>query len=174
MKDKDVLFNTLSNINQWIFNCDTKVSIILAIFGIVFSIFFSSDYIKPIINIIKGCLCELVLYKLVFLITLGIILIIILIGIWRLIRVLIPEINLDKKSAMFFGGITTYKSLDEYVNTVSNYNENDIVEDLINQIYAAACICSVKFKNQKQGLLTLVFGFILFIVWISIAYIVFY
>ncbi len=174
MNEKQTLRDTLNVINEWTSNCDVKVSIILAIFGVVFSAFFSSDYVKIFIKIIKKCFDDVSLFEWIYIIALLAILLAIIIGFWKLIRVLLPTINTDKESLMFFGGISKYKTPDEYYNKVKNYSDDKVCEDLIYQIYAAAKICTQKFKNQKIGLYCLTFGSFIFVIWCVIGCFVFY
>ena len=53
---KEDLYHILDTINMWINNCDTKASIILGIIGVVFSIVFSSDYIRIVKRILEKSL----------------------------------------------------------------------------------------------------------------------
>ena len=43
MVDEGDLMSILSQINQWIVNCDTKASILLALIGVIFGIVFSNE-----------------------------------------------------------------------------------------------------------------------------------
>ncbi len=174
MKDKQTLRDTLSVVNEWTNNCDVKVSILLAIFGVVFSVFLSSDYIKVLLNILEKCFVDISMFKILYMGALLILLGAIITGFWKLIRVLLPTINTDEKSLMFFGGISDCGELAEYTQEVENYSEDDVCMDLIYQIHSAANICTQKFKNQRIGLYCLTISSFLFAVWYIVGYFAIY
>ena len=164
----------LDTVNQWIFNCDTKVSIILAMLGVFLTVLLSSDIGKCIFNIVKISLYERTICSILYFVLLITGIIILVLGIYKLIRVLIPTINLKHKSVMFFGNVASYSSFIEYCDAVKNTNNDEIAEDLLHQIYAASKICSIKFKNQKIGIFLSSIGLVIILAWLVFGIIVYY
>ena len=173
MKDKDTLFNTLSNINNWTMNCDTKASVILGSYGVAFSLIFVTDVINKIIDIIKACINAMSVTIGMYVFVLIASCICLLLGLGFLIAVLIPRIDSNKPSLMFFALVSEIKTPEAYKDAVFSCDEGIMLEDLSNQIYAAAKICTKKFKYQKLGLLFFAAGWLVFFVWLIIGYVAF-
>lgn len=170
MKDKDALFNTLSNINNWIMNCDTKASVIIGSYGVAFSLIFVTDIINKIIDIIKVCINAMSVTIGIYVFALIASSVCLLLGVGFLVAVLIPRIDSNKPSSMFFASVSEKKTPEAYKDAVFACDESSMLEDLSNQIYAAAKICTKKFKCQKCGLLFSVVGWFVFFVWLIIGY----
>ncbi len=164
----------LDNVNQWIFNCDTKVSIILATLCVFLTLLLSSDISKGIINIIKQSISNITVCNVVYILALIIGLILLLLGIYKLIRVLLPTINLEYDSVMFFGKVAEFNNFNDYLNKINSFNENDMNDDVLHQILAASKICNQKFKNQKYGLILSMLGLVIVLGWTLIGFIVYY
>ena len=166
-------FKTLEIINFWIANCDTKTSILLAIYGVVLSLSLSSDKIRLLRNIVVACFATQsmgnVLYFIFLLTSIGIF----FFGLYKLIRVLLPKIDLQNPSVMFFGSVARIPSLNEYKLKVDTISDEELHKDLLGQIYAAAKICNQKFQNQKAGLLFSMVGLMLFAILVLLGTIVF-
>lgn len=171
--DKSDKFKVLDTINQWINNCDTKASIFLAVYGIFISFIVSSEIIKAIINIIRINISTKTPCSIAYLILLAVAIILMGIGMYKLVRVLIPTINLNHTSVMFFGSVASYGTFDVYVDATKK-EEKNIEDDLLHQIFAASKICNQKFENQKKGICLSSFGFGIVIVWLFIGFFVYY
>lgn len=167
-------YKVLDTVNQWIFNCDTKASIILATLGVFLTILFSSDIGVFMANTIKISVSEITVCNLMYLFILVIGIVLLFYGIYRLIRVLIPTINLDYKSVMFFGNISSYQKFEDYCIAVNSTDSSKNDEDLLHQIYAASQICNQKFKNHKQGIILSFVGVIILIFWMLLGFLVYY
>lgn len=167
-------YKILNTVNQWIFNCDTKTSIILAIYGVLLPIIFSLNIGKSIANIIKLSLKNRTISNVTYLCFLVLAIILFIIGLYKLIHVLMPTINLKHKSIMFFGNVASYETFDQYVEEVKNYTQDDINEDLLHQIFAASKICNQKFKYFKEGLILSLISLSMIFIWLFIGYITYY
>lgn len=174
MNDFEKKYRVLENVNQWIFNCDTKTSIFLAAIGVLFTVLMSSEIGNAIVNIIRECVKDKSICCIVYLclglsgfLGLGL-------GIYKLIRVLIPSINLNHDSIMFFGNVARYQNFSHYCNVVATYNDDSINEDLLHQIYAASKICNQKFENYKNGIIITSIGGVIVLVWLILGFIVYY
>ena len=178
MSNKDDVFDNyhvLETVNQWIFNCDTKVSIIIAAYGIFLTAIFSTDILTAVVNVIRTNLLNKTPCGVIYLLFLFIAVLLFLYGVFKLFCVLIPSINLKYNSVMFFGGVATHNSFDEYEDAVSKkINDNEVRKDLLQQIYVASAICAKKFKNQKTGILYSGVGLALILLWLIISFFVYY
>ena len=74
---------------------------------------------------------------------------------------------------MFFNGVASMESSECYRESAESYSCDDVINDLLNQIYAAADICSKKFSNQKKGLIFSTIGLFTMFFWLFIGYITF-
>lgn len=170
MKENNDYFQVLNTVNSWIFNCDTKVSIILATYGVMITALLSSDFSSVIVKIIEQCIkCHTVCNIIYLMIFVGA-LVIFGYGLYKLICVLLPKIDLTRKSIMFFGSVATFKSFEDYIKEANTYIGNDAKaqEDILFQIYVASNICSQKFKNQKKGLHLTLLASLVIIVWLLV------
>lgn len=161
MLSDDDLMNILAQINQWITNCDTKSSILLALIGIFVSVVFSNDYFYRLISIYNlnplPYSIELVFYSIFLIISL----ILILHGVIRLILSILPQFNFNdsNKNSMIFYASISKNSFEEYSNGIKS-QEYSLSDDLISQIHINANICTKKFENYKWGIISTIVGFI--------------
>ncbi len=165
---------TLDTINEWIHNCDSKTSIILTAIGVLISALVSSDVATGIIHIIKINIYEKTVCSILYLSIFLLSIIFMLCGIFMLFSVLVPKIDLQHKSIMFFGNIASNAKFENYCDEVTKCTETDLSEDLLHQIYAASKICNKKFNNYKKGISIFGLGTLLLFAWLIIGFIVFY
>lgn len=179
---KDDAYKTLDTVNMWINNCDTKVSIILGIYGVLISIFLSSDYVSKILELLHKAIDNPSFCDISYLVVLSFSVALFLIGLCNLIRVIVPRIILgtNKKtgndkfdSIMFYGSIAQIESFDKYCEKVNTVDDSKILKDLLFQIYSASDICNKKFRRQKSGVLFSLVGIAFFAGMIVIGYMVY-
>ena len=103
MKENNDYFQVLNTVNSWIFNCDTKVSIILATYGVMVTALLSSDVCSVMVKIIEQCIERHTVCNIMYLMIFVGALVIFGYGLYKLICVLLPKIDLTRKSIMFFG-----------------------------------------------------------------------
>jgi uncharacterized BrkB/YihY/UPF0761 family membrane protein len=163
MKKEDAL-KALDTINCWISNCDNKSSIILGLYGIIITIFLSTETTRNLIEVIKVMESEVPFLMWIYCIFLVASLVVFIYGIFRLIKVLLPKIDTKKPSIMFFGSVTTYECFEYYKYVAINKTEEELLDDVLGQVYAASKICSQKFLNHKSGLLISGIGLTIFTV----------
>ena len=53
---------------------------------------------------------------------------------------------------IYFGSICKYSNFKEYKKDLLKANEDDILDDLLNQIYLNSIICNQKFINFAKGI----------------------
>lgn len=171
MLSDDDLMNILAQINQWINNCDTKASILLALIGIVIGVLFSNNYSYRLISIYYlnplPDYSGLVFYSIFLIISF----ILILHGVIRLILCILPQFSFNesnKDSLIYYASISK-NSIDEYFKKIKS-QEYSLSDDLISQIHINANICTEKFENYKLGLISTIFGFIFLVILILVRY----
>ena len=147
---KDDANKALDNINMWINNCDTKVSVILGLYAVIFTIGVSTDFLnlhKTIINsILSNPSVGNVIFGILFLITI----VAFVVGLLILIKVLIPNIITKKDNNKKFESVTFYGSIAENFSEYKTFrkkvyeikDEKQILDDLLFQVYSAAKICN--------------------------------
>lgn len=151
----EILEKNLNRIIDLIKNCDTKVSYVLAITGIVISILFKVK--TPNLYFIKKAISGDDLYWFFSIAILGLILtsFFCLKGIYCLTQALMAKSDINKEneqSLIFFGSIADkIKNGSDYLANFDSHNY-DYREDLACQIYINSTICTSKFKNYVKGL----------------------
>lgn len=114
-KKIDYATKTLERNIGFINSCDTKTSIVLAIFGVLLTIIFTSDVSTEILYIINAAYSTKCCCGVLYLILISASIIVLLIGLKNLIYVLVGRIdvkdnsNLKYDSRIFFSGITKYE-----------------------------------------------------------------
>ena len=159
----EIAQDTLDRIIGFINTCDTKVSIILAIFGIIITIIFTGNInvienLKNIINDSKN-----IKYFPIFLLLISIV--IFLYGLIMLFMALYANIKASgEKSIIYFKDISLSEDYEAYKQKIKNMNSENFLDDIIKQIYKNSMICSKKYERYNLGIKCSMFGFILFII----------
>ena len=93
----------------------------------------------------------------------------------KIIQVLIPTLKNSNtiKSHFYFGGIASFSNVQEFKHSVKKMSEEEIVDELLNQLYTNSVICSKKFNNFKNGLFYSLIGLISIIVLFIIGVIIY-
>ncbi len=166
--EKDDLYQSLDRTTTWIENCDTKTSVVISGIGIIAAIILSSDYITKIKSIIKYMIDNLSFWTAVFLLITAIALVFCISGCYHLYRVLVPRVDtglykekgLNSESLIYFLAISKRKSFIDYKSELEKCSENNLINDIISQIYICSKICSQKFDYYTRGLNLVVIGLI--------------
>lgn len=153
---------TLDRTTDLINNCDTKSSIALGFVGVAMGILLSDNFIPKGITIIENNLASLKFKA--YLLFLCVIIIAFALGVYFLFSVIFAKINKSKyNSKIFFTDISSNKSLQDYKKIVVEQNEDEMLDDLINQIYINAEICTDKYKRYRRGIKLIVFSVLTFL-----------
>lgn len=158
VKKKEDLLDRLDRILEWIRACDTKASILLAIIGLIMTIFSSEFFFTKYKLIIKSNLEFFDFSKFSFLFVLGIFSILFLFGIICLVLELNPSMmskknaNKDINSLYFFASIEK-KELAQFKQEILDVSIDSDIEDISTQIFINAKICTTKYKFTKVGIL---------------------
>lgn len=165
------LQNDLERVLHFISNCDQKASIVLATFGIVFSIIFSKLEILTRISALFSNVYNSIQNK-EYWFTISLVLTILLLvialyfiiksfyNIIQAIRGTIDE-RTDKdslgqylfhnNSKIFFGTISN-ESFSDFMNQRRKATDEERIDELISQLYINAKICKQKFKSYNKGI----------------------
>lgn len=174
-KKIDYATKTLERNIGFINSCDTKTSIVLAIFGVLLTIIFTSDVSTEIIYIINTAYSTKCCCGVLYLILISASIIVLLIGLKNLICVLIGRIDVkgnnssfNYDSRIFFSGITKYEDDRKYRKNFSKMTEEEYFDEITSQIFINAKIADVKYQKYNWGLKCLVCGFLTFVVLVLI------
>lgn len=171
LNDKiEIATQTLDRNIGFVVACDNKTSVVLATVGVLLTIILTNEGLNEILRIAKCCTNDKNFCNIFYLICLGGAAVILGMGIFNLGRVLVAktsEESIGRKEAtsrIFFTGIRKngdYKTYNQRFRTMS---KEDLLNDLIEQIYINADIATTKYKTYNVGLKYTVVGFILFVV----------
>lgn len=141
---------TLERIIVLIGHCDTKVSYLLSVIGVIITVLITAK--TPKLTNIKP-LMEKGLYFIdifaIFVIVFSILSFIY--GVYCLINAIVARTNNSSLSShIFFGDIAKFPCYHNYINSINNPNY-DYRNDLLSQIYQNSKICSLKFSYYNKG-----------------------
>ena len=173
---KKYLYKNLYITNSWINNSDNKASIMIAFLGFsLFELCKNTDYLNCIISIIRKCFSHFTFSDFLFLLFIGVSFIFIIIGLYKLLRVLIPSLKSNKEipeSLTYYGYISNMESL-KYKELIKNATEEKIMDDLINQNYVNSKICLKKFNNFRYGTFFIFLGIIFNMIMVGLGIIIY-
>lgn len=154
MSKEEYLRYTHQSILMMTNNCDTKASFLLAILGIIVSVFVS---LEPLHMFIRKIITD---YSLAFsgidwLITLNMICYLfsaigIIIIFFLLLKTLVARLQSNNPSLLFFG---TIADMSESVFEERVDNEDNLYSDFKQQIYTCSCICAQKYRFYNTAVL---------------------
>lgn len=158
----------------FITSCDNKTSIVLTIVGVLFTIILTTDGIDTIYNIICSSISAITFFNLLYLFCFFVSLLILFLGICNLINILIARTYLNptgihsSKSISFFSGINKYKDYKTYKKKFYSMSKQELLDDLVSEIYINADIATKKYNHYNRGLKLTIIGFLLFTVFLLI------
>jgi len=151
---------TLDRTIGFINNSESKTGITLTIVGVILTVLFALSG-ENIMNMFSQTWDDFGLITGAFLILFCASLSASLFGIYKLIKVLTPMLNVkeledekfEKDSKIYFGRISkNNKEYSQYRDKLLNYSQEDYLNDLWSQIYINSKICATKFSNFYVGL----------------------
>ena len=157
--DEEKALNVLDRTIRFVDSCDKKTSIALAFYGVVLTIFLSSENLKVLHLIISKAYFFGRYFGKIYLLFLGSSAIMFIYAMYSLLKVIVPQIKekkflidgIEKKSIIFFGDICQNKEYQEYRRRIDTVSKEEILNDIFSQIYINSLICDTKFKNYKTG-----------------------
>jgi hypothetical protein len=156
-------------------NCDTKASIVLALFGVILTVICASNITNSIVNIADkvkeninggGCLYILCVMVAVLLVTISIIELLLVIG------AKIDKTGLDSK--IYFKDISENVNCCTYGNKIKELSEDSYIDDIITQIYINAQICTKKYERYNVAIKFGAVGTIMFAILYFIGIFIYY
>lgn len=164
----NIATQTLERNINFVSTCDNKTSIILTIVGVLFAIILTSDGINLIFNIVKSCIYGKTFCDILYLISFIASALLMGYGIFSLVTVLFGRTNRKKSfvkshSRIFFSGIVEYADNKEYKKNFYSMTRQELLNDLITEIYINAEIAKIKYQKYNIGLKFSIIGFLLFV-----------
>lgn len=166
----EVATQTLERNLGFISNCDNKTSIVLTAIGVLLTIILTNDGIIKINNILKSCLSKVCFCDIIYIILFIGSTSMLIVGILFLISVLVARADphgiegiKNNNSVIFFSGVNSYKDLKNYNKTFKKMSKDNLLDELISQIYINSEIATKKYKRYNLGLKFTIIGFFLFI-----------
>ena len=151
-------------------NCDNKTSIVLAAFGVLLAIILTNEGLNEIFNIVKACIATKTFCSILYLLCFSSAIFVMALGIFNLGSVLVAKTSeeaigsKDENSRIFFAGIRKNGDYNTYHQKFYAMSKEDLLNDLIEQIYINADIASIKYATYNRGLKRAIVGFIFFVV----------
>ena len=163
---KDDAYQTLSMINTWIGNIDTKISFALALAGVLIGMIFSGGLPNAFQRITQvSKLSELNGGEIFAVLLVGLLYCASFLSIVSFMWAIIARVkNLNNASSLFFFGSIGAMELQNYRDKANQITEQDLIDDLEEQIHTNSRICNQKAKWYNNGikflLITIVLWFI--------------
>ena len=166
----EIATQTLDRNIGFITNCDNKTSIVLAAFGVFLAIILTNEGLNEIFNIVKACIAIKTFCSILYLLCFVGAIFVMILGMFNLGSVLVAKTSeeaigrKDENSRIFFAGIRKNGDYNTYHQKFCAMSKEDILSDLIEQIYINADIASIKYATYNRGLRRTSVGFIFFVV----------
>lgn len=166
----EIATQTLERNITFVTNCDNKTSIVLAIIGVFLTIILTNEGLNTIYEIIRTCVKMRTFCSIMYLFVLGIAIVVMLLGICNLCIVLIAKISETAEgltltnSRIFFTGINKHGNYEVYRAKFYEMTEQELLDELIAQIYINSDIASKKYNKYNNGVKWTIIGFGLFVV----------
>ena len=163
---KDDAYQTLTLINTWIGNIDTKISFALALVGVLIGIIFSGGLpnafqriteISKLAELNGGELFAAILVALLYCASF----LSIVSFMWA---ILARMKNLNNSHSLFFFGSIGEMELQNYKSRTNYITEKELIEDIEEQIHTNSKICNQKAKWYNTGIKFLLITIILWFI----------
>lgn len=166
----EIATQTLDRNIGFVTNCDNKTSIVLASFGVLLAIILTNEGLNEIFNIVKSCITTKTFCSILYLLCFAGAIFAMVWGMFNLGSVLVAKTSeeaigrKDENSRIFFAGIRKNGDYNAYHQRFCAMSKEDLLNDLIEQIYINANIASIKYATYNCGIRRTIVGFIFFIV----------
>lgn len=170
----EIATQTLDRNIGFVTNCDNKTSIALAAFGVLLTIILTNEGLNEIFNIVKACITTKTFCSILYLLCFAGSIFAMGLGMFNLGSVLVAKTSeeaigrKDANSRIFFAGIRKNGCHNTYRQIFCTMSKEDLLNDLIEQIYINADIASIKYETYNRGLKLTIVGFIFFVVFLLI------
>lgn len=166
----EIATQTLERNIGFVANCDNKTSIVLAIIGVFLTIILTNDGLNKIYGVINTCIEMKTFCSIMYLFALGVAIVVMVLGIYNLCIVLIAKTSETAEgvtltnSRIFFTGINKHGNCEIYKAKFYEMGEQELLDELIAQIYINSNIASKKYNKYNKGVKWTIIGFGLFVV----------
>lgn len=167
-------FNILDRVIGFINNCDNKASIVLGGIAAILAIVFSGNGIERVIDVVSAIVFSApssnrTIGEVAYLTLLILSVILLTVGLVFLILTITARIKSGKSSVIYFGHIARLENDAAYKERVVSISEEELLEDILAQIYINSVICDRKYKYYNRGLKLTVIGFIALVAILAIS-----
>lgn len=163
---KEDAFQTLSLINTWIGNIDTKISFALALVGVLIGVIFSGglpNAFQKIMQVSK--LSELNGEEIFAVLLVGLLYCASFLSIVSFMWAIIARVkNMNNATSVFFFGSISAMELQNYREKANHMTEQELIDDLEEQIHTNSRICNQKAKWYNNGIKFLLITIILWFI----------
>lgn len=151
---KEDAFQTLTLINTWIGNIDTKISFALALAGVLIGMIFSNGLPHAFQRVMEvSKLAELNGAEILAAILVGLLYFTSFMSIICFMWAIIARIkNPNNASSVFFFGTIGKMKLQDYRDKMNQIAESELIKDLEEQIHTNSKICNQKAKWYNRGI----------------------
>ena len=166
----EIATQTLERNIGFVANCDNKTSIVLAIIGVFLTIILTNDGLNKIYGVINTCIEMKTFCSIMYLFALGVAIVVMVLGIYNLCIVLIAKTSETAEgvtltnSRIFFTRINKHGNCEIYKAKFYEMGEQELLDELIAQIYINSNIASKKYNKYNKGVKWTIIGFGLFVV----------
>jgi len=166
----EIATQTLDRNIGFVTNCDNKTSIVLAVFGVLLAIILTNEGLNEIFNIVRTCIATMTFCSILYLLCFVGAIFVMVLGMFNLASVLAAKTSEEvigrknENSRIFFTGIRKSGDYNTYAQRYYEMSKEDLLKDLIEQIYINADIAFIKYGTYNQGLKHIIIGFVSFVV----------
>ena len=166
---KEDAYQTLTLINAWISNIDTKISFALALAGVLIGMIFSGGIPNAFQRIAEvSKMSELNGGEILAAILVGLLYLASFLSIVCFMWAIVARVkNLNNAPSLFFFGSIGKMELQSYREKANKITERELVEDLEEQLHTYSRICSQKAKWYNRGIKFLLITIILWFICMS-------
>lgn len=174
----EIATQTLDRNIGFITNCDNKTSIVLASFGVLLTIIFTNEGLNKILNIVKTSIETKTFCSILYLVCLAGATFVLFLGMFYLGSALVAKTSeeaigrKDDSSRIFFSGIRKNGDCKTYNQKFRAMDEENLLNDLIEQIYINADIADTKYASYNRGLKCTAIGFFFFVAFLLVGIII--
>ncbi len=153
----DIAEKNLNRVHEWIRGIDQKVSIFLALQGVILTLLFTK-ILSAVVAIFTTTAVSFwdSLFILWAILALGF-------GVFESLLAIFPRINNNAKSHLYFGGIKNL-TLSEYKNGMKDITDEDYFEELCEQVHRNSVIAVAKAEHFQKAIIIFLLGIGLLIV----------
>lgn len=166
LENLEYAIKTLERVDNWIINCDNKISVATGFFLGLLALSVATDYLGKFVDFIREIIANASnIYSIIFLVLIVLDASAYLVSIFFLLEAMTARLNIKSKekrlnsenSNIYFGNISKLK-YKEYKDSFIQEKNRDRLNDVISQIYINSVIAEVKYKYCNRGVVLFAFA----------------